>query len=84
MIGIECSSYDFTKLTAEKKTSYLYRLTKHLHRGRPNTMNNDYFYSGLALSNTVLTHIFKSTVFRYTDRIVRLFVQKFYHEVEYG
>ena len=43
-------------------------------------MNNDNFYSGLALSYTVLAHILKSTVVRYTDRIVRLFVPKFYHD----
>ena len=48
-VGITGSSYDFTRLSAETKTSYLYRLTRHLQRGKLNTMNHDYFYSGLAL-----------------------------------
>ena len=43
-------------------------------------MNYDYFYSGLALSYTVLMHVLNSTVLRYNDRIVRLFVPKFYHD----
>ena len=50
MIGISGSSYDFTTVSAEVKTSYLRSLTRHIHYGRSNTKNNDYFYSGLGLS----------------------------------
>ena len=42
-------------------------------------MNYEYFYSALSLSYTVLMHVLNSGVLRYTDRIVRLFVPKFYH-----
>ena len=80
MIGISGFSYDFTRLSAETKTSYLYRLTRHLHTEKLNTMNYDYFCSGLALSYAVLMHVLSSTVLRKTDRIVRLFVPKFYHD----
>ena len=80
MIGIYGSSYDFTTMSAMVKSSYLRRLTRHFHYGKPNTTNKDYFYSGLSLSNAVLIHALNSTVIRFTARITRLFVPKFYHD----
>ena len=82
IIRIDGSSYDFTRLTAETKTSYLYYLTRHLHNRKtpPNRMNGDYLYSNLGFSYAVLVNPFNSAVFRYTDRIVNLFVPKFYHD----
>ena len=79
---IDGSSYDFTRLTAETKTSYLFRLTRHLHNRKtlPNSMNGNYLYSNLVFSYVVLVKPFNSAVIRYTDRIVRLFVPKFYHD----
>ena len=46
----------------------------------PNTKNSDYFYSGLGPSYAVLIHVLNQNIIRYTDRIVRLFVPKFYHD----
>ena len=80
MLGIKGSSFDFTTLSAEVKTSYLYRLTKFVHYRKPNTKNNDFFYSKHSLSFTVLMHILKTSALRFTDRINRIFVPKFYHE----
>ena len=79
MLGIKGSSYDFTILSAEVKTSYLYRLTKFVHF-KANTKNNDYFYSKHSLSFTVIMHVLNTSVLRFTDRIKRLFVPKFYHD----
>ena len=43
-------------------------------------MNGDYLYSNLVFSYVVLVNPFNSAVIRYTDRIARLFVPKFYHD----
>ena len=68
MLGIKGSSYDFTTLSAEVKTSYLYRLTKFVHFRKANTKSNDYFYSKHSLSFTVIMHVLNTPVLRFTDR----------------
>ena len=80
MIGISGSSYEFTTMSAELKTSYLKRLTRHLHFSRPDTKNNNYFHSGLGPSYAVLMHVLSQNIIRYMNRIMRLFVPKFYHD----
>ena len=80
MIGITGSSYDFTSMSAEVKCGYLRRLTRHIHYGKPNIKNSDYFYSGLAPSYAVLLHVLDPTIIRFTDRLKKLFVPKFYHD----
>ena len=40
----------------------------------------DEFYSGINKSFVVLSHALSNTVLRFTDRIQRLFVPKFYHD----
>ena len=80
MLGITGSKHDFTTLSAEVKSSYLHRLTRHVHRGKPNTKGNDYFYSGLYLSYVMLIHVLHTTVLRFTERINRLFFPRFYRD----
>ena len=80
LIGIDGSSFDFTKLSAEIKTSYLYRLTRNLHRGKPDVIGQDLFYSGIAYKTTVLKHILNKTVLFYIPKIEKLLVPKFYHD----
>ena len=80
MLGITGSSHDFTTLPAEVKSSYLHRLTRHLHHGKPNTKGNGYFYSDLHLLYAMLIHVLHTTALRFTDRINRLFVPRFYHD----
>ena len=80
MLGITGSSHDFTTLPAEVKSSYLHRLTRHLHHGKPNTKGNGYFYSDLHLLYAMLIHVLHTTALRFTDRINRLFVLRFYHD----
>ena len=68
MLGIKGSSYDFTTLSAEVKTSYLYKLTKFVHFRKPNTKKSDYFYSKHSLSFMVIMHVLNTPVLRFTDR----------------
>ena len=65
MTGISGSTYDFTKMSAEVKTSYLRRLTRHVHYWKPNIKNSDHFYSRLSLSYTVLIHVLNSSYLVY-------------------
>ena len=80
MLGITGSSHDFTTFSAEVKSSYLHRLTRHSHHGNPNTKGNNNFYYGIHLSYAMLVHVLHTTVLRFTDRINRLFVPRFYHD----
>ena len=82
LIGITTSSYDFTSLTPEIKTSVLQRVTLNTHRGRPiHESNTDIFYSAkAALSFTILAHVFNIKIIRVTERIQRILVPKFYHD----
>ena len=80
MLGITGSSHNFTTLPVEVKSSYLHRLTRNLHHGKPNTKGNDYFYSGLHLSYVMLIHVLHTTIPRFADRINRLFIPRFYHD----
>ena len=51
LIGITTSSYDFTSLTPEIKTSVLQRVTLNTHRGRPiHESNTDNFLFGKSSS----------------------------------
>ena len=82
LIGITTSSYDFTSLTPEIKTSVLQRVTLNTHRGMPaHKSNTDIFYSAkAALSFTILAHVINIKIIRVTERIQRLLVPKFYHD----
>ena len=83
LIGITTSSYDFTSLTPQEKTGYLQRLTLYLHKGvKPtNSYNLSVFFSSIInLPATILIYISSQSIVRYTDRIKRLFVTKFYHD----
>ena len=83
LIGITTSSYDFTSLTPQEKTDYLQRLTLYLDKGvKPtNSYNLSVFFSSIInLPATILIYIASQSIVRYTDRIKRLFVTKFYHD----
>ena len=64
----------------EVKTKFLYDLTRQNHASTPNSGNLDEFYSGISNSFVILIHAFPHTALRFTDRIQRLFVPKFYHD----
>ena len=82
LIGIITSSYDFISLTPQGKTGYLQRLTLYLHNGvKPNSYNLSIFFSSIRdLPATILIYISSQGIVRYTDRMKRLFVTKFYHD----
>ena len=83
LIGITTSSYDFTSLTPQEKTGYLQRLKLYLHKGvKPtNSYNLSVSFSSIInLPATILIYISSQSIVRYTDRIKRLFVTKFYHD----
>ena len=74
------STHDFTSMTPEVKTKFLYDLTRENHVSTPNSDNSDEFYSGVSKSFVVLIHALSHTVLRFTDRIQKLFVPEFYHD----
>ena len=80
LLKITGSSHDFTSMSPEVKTKFLYDLTREKHASTPNSRNSDEFYSGINKSFVVLSHALSNTVLRFTDRIQRLFVPKFYHD----
>ena len=67
-------------MTPETKTFYLYRLTRPVHATTKYRGNSDEFFSGLSTKFAVLLHALPHVVLRYTDRIQRVFVPKFYHD----
>ena len=83
LIGITTSSYDFTSLTRQEKTGYLQRLMLNLHKGvKPtNSYNLSVFFSSIInFPATILIYILSQSIVRYTNRIKRLFVTRFYHD----
>ena len=83
LIGITTSSNDFTYLTPQEKTGYLQRLTLNLHKGvkGTNSYNLSVFLSPMTnLPATILIYILSQSIVRYTNRIKRLFVTRFYHD----
>ena len=80
LLKITGSSHDFTSMSTEVKTKFLYDLTRENYASAPNSGNSDEFYSGISKSFVVLIHALSNTVLRFTDRIQRLFVSKFYHD----
>ena len=80
LLKITGSSHDFTSMSPEVKTKFLYDLTREKHASTPNSGNSDEFYSGINKSFVVLSHALSNTVLRFTDRIQRPFVPKFYHD----
>lgn len=80
MIGITRLSFDFTSMSIPKKIGYLRRYSYHKHRNRPDQPLQDLFYSSLNKTYTVLVHLIDSVAVRYTNKVKRLFLPKFYHD----
>ena len=80
LLKITGSSHDFTSMSPEVKTKFPYDLTREKHASTPNSSNSDEFYPGISKSFVVLSHALSNTVLRFTDRIQRLVVPKFYHD----
>ena len=83
LIGITGSSYDFTSLTPQAKTNYLQMLTINVHRGIKDIDSYNKLTLFSAITNfeaTVLVYILSQTILRFTKRIQRLFIPKFYHD----
>ena len=80
MLGITGLSYDFSSMSISEKNGYLRRYSSYVHRSRPDGPLYDLFYSSYNKHYTVLAHLVQLIVVRYTSRIHRLFVPKFYHD----
>ena len=80
MLGITGLSYDFSSMSISEKNGYLRRYARYTHRSRPDDSLYDLFYSAYNKSYTVLPHLLETVAVRYTSRIHRLFVPKFYHD----
>ena len=80
MIGITGLICDFKSMFIPAKNGYLRRYSSHKHRTKPDGPLQDLFYFKCNKTYTVLAHLMDSTVIRYTDKVKRLFVTKFYHD----
>ena len=80
LLKITGLKHDFTSMTPEEKTKFLYDLARENHASQADHGNLDDFYSGISRSFTVLIHALSFTIFRFSDRIQRLFIPKFYHD----
>ena len=82
MLKITVTEHDFTSMTPEEKNDFLNRLTKAIHKEDEIQYGNSHtFYSGANSSAfVVLTYFLSYAVLRFTNKIQRLFVPKFYHE----
>ena len=80
LLKITGLKHDFTSMTPEEKTKFLYDLARENHASQADHGNLDDFYSGISRSFTVLIHALSFTIFRFSNRIQRLFVPKFYHD----
>ena len=80
LLKITGLKHDFTSMTPEEKTKFLDDLTRESHASTPNSGNSDEFYCGISKSFVVIKHALSHTVLRFTNRIQRLFVPKFYHD----
>ena len=81
LLKITGTKHDFTSMTPEEKNEFLNRLTKATHKQSDLYYgNSDTFYSGaINGSSVILSYILSYAVLRFTEKIQRLFVPKFYH-----
>ena len=79
IIGTE---HDFRSMDPEEKNGFLNKLTKATHKQSDlHYGNSDTFYSGATNgSSVVLVYFLSYAVLRYTEKIQRLFVPRFYHD----
>ena len=82
LLKITGTEHDFTSMTPEEKNDFLNRLTKAIHKEHKIQYGNSHnFYSGANSSAfVVFTYFLSYAVLRFTNKIQRLFVPKFYHE----
>ena len=82
LLKITGAEHDFTSMIPEEKNNFLNRLTKAIHKEDEIQYGNSHtFYSGANSSaSVVLTYFLSYVVLRFTNKIQRLFVPKFYHE----
>ena len=82
LLKITGTEHDFTSMIPEEKNDFLNRLTKAIHKEDEIQYGNSHtFYSGANSSAfVVLTYFLSYAVLRFTNKIQRLFVPKFYHE----
>lgn len=80
LLGITGWSYNFSSMSISEKNGYIRRYSTHTHRSRPDGPLYDLFYSAYSKNYTVLAHLVQAVAIRYTNKIHRLFVPKFYHD----
>ena len=82
LLKITGAEHDFTSMIPKEKNNFLNRLTKAIHKEDEIQYGNSHtFYSGANSSaSVVLTYFLSYAVLRFTNKIQRLFVPKFYHE----
>ena len=81
LVKITGTEHDFTSVTPEEKNDFLNRLTQATQKQSDLYYGNwDTFYSGaISGSSVVLSYILSYAFLRYTERMQRFFVPKFYH-----
>ena len=81
-LKITGTEHDFTCMTSEEKNDFINRWTKATHKQADLYYGNaDTFYSGATSSDSVvLVYILSYAVLRYTEKIKKPFVPRFYHD----
>ena len=80
LLGITGLGYNFSSMSISEKNGYIRRYSTHTYRSRPDGPLYDLFYSAYSKNYTVLVHLVQAVAIRYTNKIHRLFVPKFYHD----
>ena len=80
LLGITRLSFNFQSMSIVEKNSYLKRFTSIKLKNRGHGPLEDVFYSPFDKGYVVLAHYQNSNIVRYTRKINRLFVPKFYHD----
>ena len=82
MLGITGSSYDFTKLTNSRKNAFLNSIADNKVNSLTEFNDLESFFSSANNSSekVILQYVLSFAVTRFTNRIIRLFVPKFYHD----
>ena len=80
MIGITGLSFDFKSMSITAKNGCLRRCSSYKHRTKPDGPLKDLFYSSYNETYKTLAHLMDSAVLRYTNKVNRLFVPKFYRD----
>ena len=80
LIGVTGLSFNFESISVAEKNGYLKRYSNIKLKNKSHGPLEDVFYSPFDKGYVVLAHYTNSNIVRYTKKINRLFVPKFYQD----